>query len=1054
MGKEEKNFIVYKSSAGSGKTFTLVKEYLRIALSDTFDPPQRFRKILAITFTNKAASEMKERIISALKELSHPLAGKNTDLSILLQQELELNDQTLIARSKNLLRAILHNYSHFAIGTIDSFTHRIIRAFSHDLNLPINFEVEMDAEKMIREAVDILISKIGTDEQLTEILIKFSETKAEEEKTWQIENELRSVAKHLMKEDGAASAEKLREISIAEFMDISAILRQSISIFEEKIVKIAKNAVILIEKSGLTVNDFAHTNSGIAGRFLALSNGETEKLDGAKVNIGKSISSGKLYSTKASKNSIALIESIKADLLDCWNQLEELCESEFPDFIFRKMLQKNIYSIAVLSEIEKIIYDFRTEQNILHISEFNRIISKVVFEEPVPFIYERLGEKYDNYLIDEFQDTSLVQWHNLLPLIDNSLASNNFNMLVGDGKQAIYRWRGGEVSQLANLPKVINRTDNPLLKEREQSLIRHFRDKHLERNYRSKVEIIQFNNSFFRNLSSSLSESGKIIYDKLEQEFDPKKTGGYVRIEALNLEKDNRKNPFVEKTVALVQELMKENWSLSDIAILVRKNEEGALLASHLLKIGIPVLSSESLLLKQSPLVAFMISILRCIDHPAEELSAAQVLEFLVASKKIKGPLHDRLKEFNDLDNDLKSFLAKHSILFDPIYFARLPFYQRCEEIISCFQIGEKSDSYLLFFLDEVLNYSNSRNKDKQDFFTWWDDRSKKASIVVPEGMNAVTIMTIHKAKGLEFPVVIFPFANWKRNTKPEQQWIDFEDPIIPSLTTTLIPLTKELQKTRFKSVYDEEQEKLLLDDFNILYVAMTRAEQRLYIFTEDVDGKKNESPSPSGFFLKTLSAMQGPFVENIAEFGKPCPPEISKKISPQCIRPETIESHNWEKRIRIRSNSSEHWDTDDKIGSRDKGNLLHDILSEINTKDDIDSAIENSILSGRTTISERENIKLLLEKLMELPALKNCFSGIGKIRKETELLLPNGRRLRPDRVIENSDETILIDYKTGKANPSYRKQLDRYADVLKEMGYGKIQKKIVYTETMTVESW
>ncbi len=1054
MQESEKQFTVYKSSAGSGKTFTLVKEYLRIALSDTFDPPQRYKKILAITFTNKAAAEMKERIISALKELADPKAGINSPLAIILKEELKLDAFTLAVRSKDLLRAILHNYTDFAIGTIDSFTHRIIRAFSHDLNLPVNFEVEMDSEKLIREAVDILISKIGVDDKLTEILVKFSETKTEEEKTWQIENELRYAAKNLLKEDAARSADKLRELSIDDFMNIASKLHKMKIAFEENVGKIAKSAIKLIQNSGLSIDDFSYTKAGIAGRLLAYANNDLEKFGEPNKNIEKSIASGKWNSGTATKDAKAIIETIKFELETYWKQLEEIVEHEFPTYVFRKMLRKNIYSIAVLSEIEKIIFNFRNEQNILHISEFNRIISKVVFAEPVPFIYERLGEKYSNYLIDEFQDTSLVQWHNLLPLIENSLAGNHFNMLVGDGKQAIYRWRGGEVSQFANLPKVINHLDNPLITEREQSLVRNYEPRHLSKNYRSKAEIIQFNNAFFRNLSEQLSDSGKLIYDQLEQEFDPTNTGGYVRIESLNLEKDNKSEPFVEKTIALVQQLAKEDWPLSEIAILVKTNKDGSLIATNLLKAGIPVLSSESLLLKQSPIVSFMVSILRCIDHPAEELAGAQVLEYLVASKKISGPLHERLKQFGDHRNNLKSFLAEHKITFDPIRFARLPFYQRCEEIITCFGLGEKSDSYLLFFLDEILNYSNSRNKDKQDFFAWWEDRSRKASVVVPEGMNAVTIMTIHKSKGLEFPVVIFPFANWKPIGKPDEKWIDFEDPEIPGLTTALIPITKDLMKTNFKSVYEEEQDKLMLDDINVLYVAMTRAEKRLYVFTEDISLRKSEPTGVSPFFPRALNAMKNPFVENISETGKIVPPELSKVIPPECISPDNLESHIWENRVRIRSNSSDHWDADDANGSRDKGNLLHEILSEINTKEDIDFALENAILNGLSGSSERDSIKTLLNKLIDLPELSSCFNGKGKIRKETELLLPNGKRLRPDRVIENSEETIIIDYKTGQANPSYKKQLDRYAEVLKEMGYGKIQKKIVYTETLTVESW
>ncbi|HET6991381.1 MAG TPA: 3'-5' exonuclease, partial [Bacteroidia bacterium] len=499
---------------------------------------------------------------------------------------------------------------------------------------------------------------------------------------------------------------------------------------------------------------------------------------------------------KASKSSQESISAIQPELESCWNQLEQIRETEYPVYVFRGLLRKNIYSIAVLNELEKIIFSFRADQNILHISEFNKIISRVVFAEPVPFIYERLGEKYANYLIDEFQDTSIVQWQNLLPLVENSLAGNNFNMLVGDGKQAIYRWRGGEVEQFARLPYLSSHTDNPLIRERELSLVRNHTEKHLAKNWRSKKEIVEFNNTFFRSLSAQLSDESKLIYDRLEQEYKPDNAGGYVRIEALEPDADDKMQIFIDRTIATINELRKEDWAYSEIAILCRRKIEGSEIATALLKSGVPVLSSESLLLKYSPLVSFMVSLLRCIDHPADELASAQVLEYLVSTKKINKHLHECLKEFSESSNDLSAVLKKHNIIFDGLRFARLPIYQRCEELISCFGLGDETDSYLLFFLDEILNYTNSRSKDKIDFFEWWEDRSREASIVVPEGMDAVTVMTIHKSKGLEFPVVIFPFANWEIAARKTEKWVQFNDPEIPQLKTALISLTKELLNT------------------------------------------------------------------------------------------------------------------------------------------------------------------------------------------------------------------------------------------------------------------
>ena len=359
-----------------------------------------------------------------------------------------------------------------------------------------------------------------------------------------------------------------------------------------------------------------------------------------------------------------------------------------------------------------------------------------------------------------------------------------------------------------------------------------------------------------------------------------------------------------------------------------------------------------------------------------------------------------------------------------------------------------------MFFLDEVLNYSNGKNSDRLDFFEWWDDRSRNASVIVAEGMDAVTVMTIHKSKGLEFPVVILPFANWDYGKqKKKELWVDVNDKDLPGLSTALISVTDDLQYTRYAGLYEEEKDKSILDVMNVLYVALTRAEQRLYIFTSPVNKKIDAPKNLSETFQLSLAALDIPFVENISQFGKAGQREASGESETRCIRPNKIQSHNWEDRISIKANSADIWD-DEVNESVDRGKLLHQILSLIETKHDIDTALETILQTGLTDSSETEKIKSQLEEIMNLKELKNCFSGKGKVRRETEILLPNGKRLRPDRVIENSTETIILDYKTGKPNASDKKQLDLYGEALSEMGYTSIEKKIVYTENLLVESW
>lgn len=1047
-------FTVYKSSAGSGKTFTLVKEYLRLALDDVADPPQRYREILAITFTNKAATEMKERIIRALEELSSPSDGKRSAMGELLQQELALDPLTLATRARDVLKAILHNYTDFAIGTIDSFTHRIVRAFAHDLHLPVNFEVETDAQKLLREAVDILISRIGEDEKLTEILVQFSESRADDQKNWQVEQELQNIAKNLVTEEGSQHAALLQKLSPADFLAIRDKLRKAVYSFEERVITIATELHRQFDTLGLSESDFANGKTGIAGRIRAYAAGDIDNFGTENKNITKMFASGKFHSGSASATAKSAIESLRPTIETAWNRLEELREKEFGVFQLRKLLLQNIYALGVLNEIEKIIFSFRQEDSIVHISEFNRIISRVVFEEPVPFIYERLGEKYTNYLIDEFQDTSVVQWQNLLPLIDNALAGANFTMLVGDGKQAIYRWRGGEVEQFASLPNVPGSKTNELIREREQSLIRNYKERHLNRNFRSKTEIISFNNTFFRRLAGLLVPDHQEIYAQLEQESDPKNTGGYVRIEALEPEEGDGEELFIRKTVERVKALQQEGWANNQVAILTRTNRHGSSIASALLDSGIPVLSNESLLLKQSPAVNFLVSMLRCIDHPGDELAGAQALEFLVTNKKLAMPLHSRLVEFSKAEKYLATVLRDNGIAYDPDALSRLPVYQRCETLIALFGLTESFDSYLLFFLDEVLAYSNDRSAEKTGFMDWWEERSRTASVVVPEGMDAVNVMSIHKSKGLEFPVVILPFANWKFKRQKDEFWVDINDPLIPEMPTALIRASEKLKQTPLAETLEEEISKSLLDQLNVLYVAMTRPSHQLHIFTT-IAAKLNHEPKNLDDMIAFALQQSGiPFDNGVAEYGAASSERPPMALKGATIRPTVIHSGKWQEHLRLRSQAGEHWDLTKPHEKRYKGLLLHRLLAAVTVPSDLEKALDEMLRLGLADTDETMLLREQASQLLQLPELQESFSGKGTVRTESELLLPDGRRLRPDRVVHLEEKTILLDYKTGEISPLHRKQFDDYANTLQRMGYSNIEKKIVYTTELKVETW
>lgn len=1007
------NFTVYKSSAGSGKTFTLVKEYLKLALADEADPPQVYKHILAVTFTNKAAAEMKQRIISALKELSHAQPGKPSAMASALGSELLLDPFTLADRAQRVLRAILHNYSDFAIGTIDAFVHRIVRAFAFDLHLPVNFEVETDADKLLRQAVDLLIGRIGSDEQLTEVLVQFAEAKTEEDRNWQIEQELLTTARHLLGEEGAAKAERLRNLSLSDFLGFRDTLRKSVESFKGLVKKTAAQGVQLIEVADVPVSAFYQGSRGAPKWFADLADGEIEKLAESNKYVNETFNEDKWYSAKTPASQKAAIDALKPQLSELHAKLMALREKHYGTYIVHALLLKNIYAIAALNEVEKLIFSFRADQNIVHISEFNRIISKIVFAEPVPFIYERLGERYTNYLIDEFQDTSVLQWQNLLPLIDNALGSGNFTMLVGDGKQAIYRWRGGEVEQFARLPYVKQEAENEIISDRQQSLIRNYRGLQLARNYRSKTEIVQFNNALFRLLAQDLTAGYQDIYDKLEQESDTANTGGSVCIERLVPEKgDDEKELHVQRTLEKVHELRAQGWELQDIAILTRTNSEGSRIAAALLDAGYPVISSESLLISRSPAVGFVLAVLRVIELPADAIARSQVLGFLASTGRLPGTLHSLLEEA--AATGLAALLQKHTILFNDLVLARMPLYQRCEEIIRRFGLDTEPDAYLLFFLDEVLSFGMGRGNNPADFLNWWNDRSYKASVVVPEGMNAVRVMTIHKSKGLEFPVVIFPFANWKFETSRKDLWIDLHDEALPGLDTAVVSVNESLKHTAYAAQYEEERNKSLLDHLNVLYVALTRPEHRLYVFTgRSSKEAESELKTASDCFARFLAATGENAEETYYLLGEETPPSGQHRKPGDFLQTGAAKVTDWTERISIRSHARELW-TDEKESISDKNKMLRLLLSHCRTVADVQNAASRLVLDG---VAEDTQAFLLAHdatQLMQRDELRPFFDAAHTINTNAELLLPQAGSIQLDRVANNGEKILLLNFVTG----------------------------------------
>lgn len=1056
------NFVVYKSSAGSGKTYSLVKEYITLALQS----PDKYSHILAVTFTNKAANEMKQRILTNLRQLSDPIGYKDTStIKSMLPELCKITGQSpeiLSVNAGTILSRILHNYSDFAITTIDSFVNRIIRTFARDLKLPLNFEVELSSTRLLDQAIDKLIARVGSDKQLTEVLVEYTESMTDSEKGWNIEKDLAVFGKLLFDENGMLQAEKLRELSLDSFSKSEKIMITFRREFEKHVTDIAKAAETLILANGIDNESFSHGKSGIGGYFTHLANGRIDKLV-PNSYVLQTINDNVWCSKKADPAQQQAILAISIQLVAYFQEIQDYAGG--PNFARYKLfglLVFKLYPLALLSEMEKEITLIRQENNIVHISEFNRRIAEIVMHEPVPFIYERLGEKFNHYLIDEFQDTSRLQWMNLLPLLENSLASGYLNLVVGDGKQAIYRWRNGYVEQFVNLPHVDDPSGDELILQREEILVANYREKLLDANYRSQKGIVHFNNEFFTHAAGILEGDLQHVYDYCGQTSNNNEDAGFVHLEfvAKDDSDDDNNTRMTKRTLELVAALIDDGkYGLDEIVVLTRSRAHGSLVANCLVEAGIPVVSSEALLLNSSPEVKMMIALLRILSDPSDKVSLAEAMHLLwkwrmIGTATLNDLLSDAFRNKRGLAEIPDPFAAFTDILrqsgidFNPGSFLRMPLYDLCEQLIRIFGLNRIPNPYLQFFLDVVHKQFASRGMGLSAFLGFWDEKQAELSVVVPDQLEAVRVMTIHKAKGLEFPVVIFPFAGSDARTSRNYLWIGLDEPMLENLPVGLVKATKDLSEAGYDDVLKTETAKTTLDLLNMMYVAMTRPVERLYILTTPPP-RSSESITMPVIFRNFLVA-QGLWneAESVYTFGSGKTRTAHKTATQsRSVQLREFISVDWRTKLRLAAKAPELWDTDDPSRNRQWGNLVHTILSRVTTSGQVEHLFEKMTFEGLILPEQEEELKRNVEAVLNHPLLSKLFSSDVTVRAESELLLPDGTIYRPDRVVISSEAAVIVEYKTGKPKPQHRQQVEAYADVLGRMGYAPVVKLLVYLD-------
>ena len=1030
-------FKVYNASAGSGKTFTLVKEYIKVLLST--EHIYTFQKILAVTFTNKAAGEMKERVLKNLEDFSK---GNESDLLKQIIKETSLDKEIIKQRSEKILNAILQNYSAFSITTIDSFTHKIIKNFAYDLGLSLNFEVEMDSGSLLNEAVDSLISKIGTDKQLTDLLIQYSLDKTDDDKSWDISKDLNEFAKVLLNEDDIPHFKDLSNKSIEDFKALKKTIQKSQTKIEKEFVDFSDKVLNFVRDNGLDFSDFSYKD--YPNHFLKFSKIKALKFGDINFEgrLAKSIhESKKLYAGKTPESSKEIIDDLFEELVGFYHQSEILYKTKYSIYSFGLLALKSVIPLAVLNKVNLELNSIKDENNIRLNAEFNQLISDTIKGQPAPFIYERIGQRFQNYFIDEMQDTSVLQWQNLIPLIDNALAQENSSLLlVGDAKQAIYRWRGGRAEQFIDIG---SSKQNLFAIEKKIET--------LETNYRSFSEIINFNNSFFQHVSNFFQNNDyQTLFKEGNQQLKNNKTGGYVSLSFVerNEEQEEKDLVYSKKVLNQIHHLQNE-FSLGEICILTRTKKDGISIANYLSENNIPIVSSETLLLKNSNHVTFIINILKLIQNISDEEVFFEILYFLYDHFQIALPKNTFFKQFAKTDaSELFEFLKECNVNFKLSELNQLPFYEKIENIVKSFHLVDSSDAYVQFFLDVVLEQQR-KGLDVSAFLEFWELKKESLSIVAAESSDAVKIMTIHKSKGLEFPVVIFPCDVDIYNQIKPKVWLNDLPETFDSFKELLIPFNKSVSliNERGLQIYNQQREELELDNFNLLYVALTRAVEQLYIITEKKISKKGDINKNffSGVFIDYLQ-QQDLWDTNKEEYVFGHKKRVSKKPLPNNISENHSQfiSTSWqEHNVTLLANSSKLWDTE-KGQAIDFGNLIHEMFSNIYSENDVEKVVELYHQKGIINQLELEQIRQLIYKVVHHPDLNIYFKEDLTIFNEREIVDVDSQIIIPDRLVfDDVNMVYILDYKTGQQLKKHHQQISKYGNVLESMSY-KVNKKLL----------
>ncbi len=1037
---EQNDVTIYNASAGSGKTYSLVKSYIKTLIGSNFK--NKHRHLLAITFTNKAVAEMKERVLSNLKTFA-TYEELDQEIPVMLMDiasDMGLNHKSISRKAALLLNEILHNYAAFDIVTIDTLTHRILRTFSRDLDLSGNFEVSLDVKGLLSRAVDRLIDKTGSDKEITKILVNYALQKTDKDKSWNIARDLNITARLLYKEDDASAMAYFKEKGLEDFDKLATLLIKNKEAIVDQVKKESQDLLDKFDSMGIEDSHFSRKT--FFKHVAVLANDPLSAKFDPKSKWQNNIDEYEFYNKTTAEWAKSSIDALRSELISFF----KTTKASYFEVAKLSEFYKNIVPLSTLQLINEELQRIKEEENVLPISDFNTIIHNSIKNQPATFIYERLGERYTNYFIDEFQDTSLVQWDNLIPLIDNALVSESKDtpahslLIVGDPKQAIYRWRGGKAEQFIDLAQGNTPFSSPITLEQ------------LDKNYRSHKEVITFNNSFFTHIAGMFDNPihSAIYKQDNKQEYNTREEG-FVSIDFIdgqtNTEADEM---YPVKVLDIIEKASLDGFEKSDICILARSNKQGAYLAQFLAEQKIKVVSSDSLLLKNSNTVLFLQDILVLQNEPHNIPVAISALRFLSNIHQIEDVhvfLDTWLREEN---SNLYQYLERLDIFFSSITFASLPLYEGVEYILRSFKILDLADAFVVGFLETVYSYTSIQNQGLIGFLDHWEEKKDALSIHAPLEKDAVQIMTIHKSKGLEFPIVIFPYADSNiYATQNEHHWYDIAPQDYAGFSKLMIGHSERIKNYDDQGLlrYNQRHSEQQFDALNVLYVACTRAIERLYVLSRfrESETPKNYSHLLVDFLKKSNHFQEGRMSYS---FGKERNKEKESVPFKEALSIPFVSSSKDMHNIKIAATKNQAH-TEEIKKAISYGNLVHELLAQINTPSDIEIALQHFVLEGKIQEEEKANLSETLAKIAKHPKLAKHFALGLTVYNERTILSKEGTTFIPDRiVIHPTGSTAIIDYKTGIAKEEHSYQLDNYASLLNQMGFEVTQKLLVYVNT------